>query len=220
MKKFILCIFLCILVCPTNAGFLLGAYRQFAYKCFKTQDMWRCESENWIEMNSAEDYCPKIKFGIAGEQDICPIIDFRISDLYAETSLGKVLNDITTLNNNQVYEKSCSFNLCFSDGEIFTCSGKLVDDRIKHYRGQDVGVAWIYANMNSMYSNKMNLNNFSDYSKITYISKKLSTKKIEKITFEGLNFTLTAVLTPQILCSFFTELYKKTSNKSLYHADN
>lgn len=220
MKKFILCILLCILVSPIHAGFLIGSYEQLAHKCYKnSQGLWKCVSENWIHMNT-EDFCPQIKFGIAVAQGKYPIIEFRINDFFAETSLGRVLNDITTLDEYQQYSRSCSFSLCFSDGEVFTCSGFLQDDRKIYYRGHDKGAALLYASMSRIHSNKMNLNNLSADSQINYISKRLSTKKIEKITFAGLNFALSNVLTAEILSTFFTELYKKTGDKILYHADD
>lgn len=220
MKKSILCFLLILLVSPINAGFLGGAYKQLAHNCYKTsQGLWKCESEDWIDIN-VEDLCPRIKFGIAVEQGNFPIIDFRVFDYYAKTSLGKVLNNITYDSKNKRYERNCSFSLYFSDGEIFTCSGWLVDSRKKDYRGQDAGSAWLYTNIGRMQSNKINFNEISGESLITYVTKKLSTKKLVKITFAGLNFAMDNVLTAEIFSTFFTELYKKTGDKDLYHNDD
>ncbi len=224
MKKFILCFLLILLVSPVKAGFLVGAYKQLAHKCYQTSDgLWRCESEDWIETNY-EDDCPKIKLSTSAEQGNFPVIDFRILDYYSKTSLGKVLNSITTITTysgeGERYERACSFTLYFFDGETFTCDGYLADSRKKYYRGRDAGCAWLYGNMNKMHSNRINLNNLSDESKITYITKKLSTKRIEKITFAGLSFNLESVLTEDIFRVFFTELYKKTGETSLYHDKN
>lgn len=223
MKKFILCFLLILLVSPVKAGFLMGTYKQLAHKCYKTADgLWKCESEDWIDV-SVEDLCPRIKLGTAVEQGRFPLIDFRIFDYYAKTSLGKVLNNITTIEayggEGERYERACSFTLYFSDGEAFTCDGYLVDSRKKYYRGRDVGSAWLYTNIGKLHSNRINLNILSDESKITYITKKLSTKKIEKITFAGLSLNLESVLTEDIFSVFFTELYKKTGYTYLYHVE-